>query len=329
MDERTAEVFSPSPYLPHPTSTAPLEGDPYLAHDVLELSPPFLKDAATAIAQTDALPYHWLELSHLLLTHAADDFEDPDTVRRLLRDLREVRMSKLRKGFRILDAGAGVKMNGVGGMEIAEVRGFVGGVVDGLRYVYRRAFCVNLCCKYIWPLTLITGSLTAPVRSHEESAKQKTVRTGWEVVATVTMRMMTCYNAAFASYFTAVSICLPCSFRLYARGVASRDPSHDTVATLTSLHFHLQTPTPKPSPTIITVTIHHYQLILSTLSASHVRLYLVTPSARHYTHQHHQTVNLHKFANDACSPRLWPNILRHRRREPPLRQDLRRAQTPS
>jgi len=36
-----------------------------------------------------------------------------------------------------LDAGAGVKMNGVGGMEIAEVRGFVGGVVDGLRKINR------------------------------------------------------------------------------------------------------------------------------------------------------------------------------------------------
>lgn len=54
-------------------------------------------------------------------------------MRRLLRDLREVRMSKLRKGFRVLGPGAGVKLNGAGGMEIAEVRGFVGGMVDGLR----------------------------------------------------------------------------------------------------------------------------------------------------------------------------------------------------
>ena len=46
-------------------------------------------------------------------------------------------MSKLRKGFKVLDAGGGVKMNGVGGMEVAEVRGFVGGVVDGLRKIGR------------------------------------------------------------------------------------------------------------------------------------------------------------------------------------------------
>ncbi|TKA37547.1 DNA replication complex GINS protein PSF2 [Friedmanniomyces endolithicus] len=134
-DERTAELFSPSPDLPPSTTSAPLEGDPYLAHDSLELSAPFLKDTATARAQADALPYHWLEIGHLLITHAPDDFEDLDAVRKLLRDLREVRMSKLRKGFEVLDAGGGVKMNGVGGMEIAEVRGFVGGVVDGLRWV--------------------------------------------------------------------------------------------------------------------------------------------------------------------------------------------------
>lgn len=71
----------------------------------------------------------------MLLQAAADDFEDPDTTRRLLRDLREVRMAKLRKGVRVLDAGAGVQMNGVGGMEVAECRNFVVGVVDGLRWV--------------------------------------------------------------------------------------------------------------------------------------------------------------------------------------------------
>lgn len=51
-------------------------------------------------------------------------------------------MSKLRKGFRVLEGGAGLQINGVGGMEVAEVRGFVGGVVDGLRYVF--VFCFTL-----------------------------------------------------------------------------------------------------------------------------------------------------------------------------------------
>lgn len=132
MHPQLEGVFAPAPTLPPPTGTS-LPGEPYLAHDSLEMSAPFLRDSSTSRAQDDALPYHWMELGHLLLTHASDDFVDPDMVRKLLRDLREVRMSKLRKGFRVLSASAGLKMNGVGGMEIAEVRGFVGGVVDNLR----------------------------------------------------------------------------------------------------------------------------------------------------------------------------------------------------
>lgn len=64
---------------------------------------------------------------------AADDFEDPDSVRKLLRGLREVRMAKLRQVVETLDAAGGVMMNGVGGMEVAEGRTFVTGVIDGLR----------------------------------------------------------------------------------------------------------------------------------------------------------------------------------------------------
>lgn len=137
-DDATAALLSPPPDLPPPRSHARLPEDPedpYLHTSSFEPSPPFLDNCSTTRAQADALPYHWLELGHLLLTHAGDDFEEADAVRRLVRDLREVRMSKLRKGFRVLGPGGGVKLNGAGGMEVAEVRGFVGGVVDGLRYV--------------------------------------------------------------------------------------------------------------------------------------------------------------------------------------------------
>lgn len=72
-------------------------------------------------------------MGELLLDAASDDIEDPDQVRRFMRDLREVRMAKLRAGIEVLDAGGGVKMNGVGGMEVAEGRHFIGGVIDGLR----------------------------------------------------------------------------------------------------------------------------------------------------------------------------------------------------
>lgn len=75
----------------------------------------------------------------MLLDAASDDLVDPDQIRRLLKDLREVRMAKMRSGVDVLDAaatgGGGVALTGVGAMEVGEERGFLAGVVDGLRYV--------------------------------------------------------------------------------------------------------------------------------------------------------------------------------------------------
>lgn len=116
------ETFSPPPPLP-PS-----------ADGSKTASPPFLL-SSIATAPPNALPYHWLELGELLLEAAPDDFEDAAQVRRLMRDLREVRLAKLRAGVDVLDAGGGVKMNGVGGMEVAEGRAFIGGVIDGLRKI--------------------------------------------------------------------------------------------------------------------------------------------------------------------------------------------------
>ena len=70
----------------------------------------------------------------MLLDAAPDDVGEPDNLRRLMRDLREVRMAKMRKGIKLLEGGREINMNGVGGMEVAEARNFIGGVVDGLRY---------------------------------------------------------------------------------------------------------------------------------------------------------------------------------------------------
>lgn len=121
LETQSTQVFSPPPKLPPAASGA----DP--------VSPPFL-NSSTADAAPDALPYHWLEMGELLLEAAADDFEDADHIRRLMRDLREVRMAKLRAGMEALDGGGGVKMNGVGAMELAESCTFLSGVIDGLRY---------------------------------------------------------------------------------------------------------------------------------------------------------------------------------------------------
>ncbi|KAI9841951.1 MAG: DNA replication protein psf2 [Sclerophora amabilis] len=120
--EIASETFSPPPPLP-----APARG----SHTT---SAPFLP-SSTADAPADALPYHWLELGEILLDAAPDDLVEPNAVRRLMRDLREVRMAKMRAGVSILDGGGVVSLKGVGGMEVGEGRAFIGGVVDGLRRI--------------------------------------------------------------------------------------------------------------------------------------------------------------------------------------------------
>lgn len=97
------------------------------------LSPPFLP-SCTHEAPSGYLPYHWLELSETLLAHAADDIPSAAEVRALLRDLQEVRAAKMRGSTVHLEGGGGVlNLRGVGAMELAESRGFVLGVVEGVR----------------------------------------------------------------------------------------------------------------------------------------------------------------------------------------------------
>ncbi|KAL9033447.1 MAG: hypothetical protein Q9214_007512 [Letrouitia sp. 1 TL-2023] len=122
--ETSTPSFSPPPPLPASSSASP----------AVPISPPFL-ESATADALPDSLPYYWLEVGEMLLEAASDDIAEPDTVRRLMRDLREVRMAKMRAGGAVLEGGGQVKMNGVGGMEVAEGRAFIVGVVDGLRKI--------------------------------------------------------------------------------------------------------------------------------------------------------------------------------------------------
>ncbi|KAL8758088.1 MAG: hypothetical protein Q9184_004032 [Pyrenodesmia sp. 2 TL-2023] len=120
--ETSTPQFSHPPPLPRTSATS------------IPTSPPFLP-SAIGDALPDALPYHWLEIGEMLLEAASDDIPEPDTVRRLMRDLREVRMAKMRAGVEVLEGGREVKMNGVGAMEVAEGRAFIGGVVDGLRKI--------------------------------------------------------------------------------------------------------------------------------------------------------------------------------------------------
>jgi len=123
----------------------------------------------------------------MLLSHASDDFEEPDTVRGLLRDLREVRMAKLRKGLKVLDAGAGVQMNGVGALEIAESRSFIAAVIDGLRYSTRYYNTSN---------TVLTAFTERSVLRESRRARKETQKTPKMAMprAQSTTKTTTCYD---------------------------------------------------------------------------------------------------------------------------------------
>lgn len=70
----------------------------------------------------------------MLLESASDDVSEPDKVRQLLRDIREVRLAKMRKQVDVLSGdGEGTRLDGIGAMELSESRGFITGVTDGLR----------------------------------------------------------------------------------------------------------------------------------------------------------------------------------------------------
>lgn len=106
------------------------------------LSPPF-RASCTADAPAGYLPYHWLEVAESLLAFAGDDcaaLGSAGEIRGLLRDLVEVRAAKMRDSTKTLgaeegSAGGVVSLRGVGAMELAENRGFVLGVVDGVRRI--------------------------------------------------------------------------------------------------------------------------------------------------------------------------------------------------
>ncbi|KND92970.1 DNA replication complex GINS protein PSF2 [Tolypocladium ophioglossoides CBS 100239] len=112
--------------------------------DKTVLSPPFLP-SCTAVAPSGALPYHWFELAEMLLAHAADDVYSASEVRSLLRDLQEVRAAKMRTSTTLLESGVDgvMSLRGVGAMELAESRGFVTGVVEGVRKIGASAEAVR------------------------------------------------------------------------------------------------------------------------------------------------------------------------------------------
>ncbi|KAJ1772166.1 DNA replication protein psf2 [Coemansia sp. RSA 1813] len=67
------------------------------------------------------LPMHYIEIAHILLTHAEDDLVEPQSIRRLLQDLREIRQSKTRRGFEMLNS-MQLQMDNLSAAEVNEIR---------------------------------------------------------------------------------------------------------------------------------------------------------------------------------------------------------------
>ncbi|KAK4146006.1 GINS complex protein-domain-containing protein [Dichotomopilus funicola] len=155
------DAFSPPPPIPsradpsRPGFAARQQGldSTQDGEDGIRISAPFRGSACTADAPAGYLPYHWLEVAEALLTHAGDDIagataggtttggggtgSSAGEVRGLLRDLVEVRAAKMRSSTARLEGFGGglMSLRGVGAIELAESRGFVLGVVDGVRKV--------------------------------------------------------------------------------------------------------------------------------------------------------------------------------------------------
>ncbi|KAI8325413.1 Psf2-domain-containing protein [Martensiomyces pterosporus] len=80
------------------------------------------------------LPPHYLEIAHILLTFAEDDLVEPQNIRRLLQDLREVRQSKTREGLKMLNP-LQLQMDNLSLAEINEIRPLFKHSFDMLRHV--------------------------------------------------------------------------------------------------------------------------------------------------------------------------------------------------
>ncbi|KAI9014797.1 Psf2-domain-containing protein [Gaertneriomyces semiglobifer] len=75
----------------------------------------------TTYMEFSKMPFHFMETSQLLLDCASDDIPHAEEVRTLLKDLREARQAKARKGLEALDPYY-LQMDNLGLMEINEIR---------------------------------------------------------------------------------------------------------------------------------------------------------------------------------------------------------------
>ncbi|CAO3611078.1 unnamed protein product [Cunninghamella echinulata] len=79
-----------------------------------------------------ALPFHYMEMAHMILECASDDIPNAEQVRKLLKDLRETRQSKARLGLEALDD-RWLGMHNLSFMEINEIRPFFSRAFNEMR----------------------------------------------------------------------------------------------------------------------------------------------------------------------------------------------------
>ncbi|KAJ2634553.1 DNA replication protein psf2 [Coemansia sp. RSA 1286] len=101
-----------------------------------------LRDLCRREEQPDALftklPFHYLEIAHILLTHAEDDIVESQGIRRLLQDLRESRQSKALGGVELLNP-LQLQMDNLSAAEINEIRPLFRHTFDMLRQLEKLA----------------------------------------------------------------------------------------------------------------------------------------------------------------------------------------------
>ncbi|DBA85871.1 hypothetical protein WJX77_008571 [Trebouxia sp. C0004] len=80
------------------------------------------------------LPFHYIEVAHLLLRHAKEAFEEGNDVlyqtANLVKDIRMERFEKIDKGLQALEGPITVKLNNVSAMECNTIRHFFQGALN-------------------------------------------------------------------------------------------------------------------------------------------------------------------------------------------------------
>ncbi|KAJ6515602.1 DNA replication complex GINS protein PSF2 [Mycena sanguinolenta] len=89
----------------------------------------------TTQAKFTELPFHFAEISRVLLDGASDDLQNPDKLRTLLQDLREARQAKARTGLENLEHST-LGLSNLSAMEINEIRPFFTQAMAVLRQLH-------------------------------------------------------------------------------------------------------------------------------------------------------------------------------------------------